>query len=94
MFGGPAGHTPNSQVPDPAEKTGADTGVTPDCPLVEDSDDVSVTNSEVESTMNHRRRRAVLRDPGFTKEAFNAFTRLMHTSELLETGLTEPQTSI
>ena len=24
--------------------------------------------------MNHRRRRAVLRDPGFTNEAFNAFS--------------------
>ena len=73
MSGGPAGHTPNSQVPDPAVKTGADTGVTPDCPLAEDSDDVSVTNSEVESAMNHRRRRAALHDPGFSEEAFNAF---------------------
>ena len=74
MFGGPAGHTPNSQVPDPAEKTGADTGVMSDCPLAEDSDDVSVTNSEVESAMNRRRRRTTLRDPDFTKEAFNAFS--------------------
>ena len=73
MSGGPADHTPNSQVPDPAVKTGADTGVTPDCPLAEDSDDVSVTNSEVESAVNHRRWRALLRDPSFTKEAFNAF---------------------
>ena len=24
--------------------------------------------------MNHRRRRAALRDPGFTEEAFNAFS--------------------
>ena len=46
----------------------------PDCPSAEDSDDVSVTNSEVESAMNHRRRRATLRDPDFTKEAFNAFS--------------------
>jgi hypothetical protein len=48
-------------------------GVTPDCPSAEDSDDVSITNSEVESAMSHRHRRA-LRDPGFTKEAFNAFS--------------------
>jgi hypothetical protein len=48
-------------------------GVTPDYPSAEDSDDVSVTNSEVESAMNHRRRRAALRDPGFSKEAFNPF---------------------
>ena len=74
MSEGPAGHTPNSRDPDLAAKTGADTGARPDCPLAEDSDDVSVTNSEVESAMNHRRRRAVLRDPGFTNEAFNAFS--------------------
>ena len=74
MSGGPAGHASTSQVPDPAFRAGADTGVTPDCPPPEDSDDVSVTNSEVESAINHRRRRAALRDPGFTKEAFNAFS--------------------
>ena len=74
MSGGPAGHTPNSRDPDSAAKTGADTGARPDCPSAEDSDDVSVTNSEVESAMNHRRRRAVLRDPSFTEEAFNAFS--------------------
>ena len=34
---------------------------------------MSVTNSEVESAMNHRRRRAALRDPGFLKEEFDAF---------------------
>ena len=54
MSGGPAGHNPNSRDPDPTIKTGADTGVTPDCPPAEDSDDVSITNSEVESTMNHQ----------------------------------------
>ena len=74
MSGSPAGHTPNSQVPDPAVKTGADMGVTPDCPPAEDSDDVFVTNSEVESAMNHRRCRAILRDPKFLEEAFNAIS--------------------
>ena len=34
----------------------------------------SVTNSEVESAMNHRRRRVAMRDPHFTEEAFNAFS--------------------
>ena len=34
---------------------------------------MSVTNSEVESAMNHRRRRAVLRDACFSPEAFDAF---------------------
>ena len=32
-----------------------------------------VTNSEVESAMKHRRRRAVLRNNIFSEEAFNAF---------------------
>ena len=74
MSGDPAGRASTSNVPDPALRTGADTGVAPDCPFAEDSDDMSVTNSEVKSAMNHRRRRATLRDPGFTKEAFNAFS--------------------
>ena len=47
---------------------------TPDYPPAEDSDDVSVTNSEVESAMNHRCRMAVLQDPGFSEEAFNTFS--------------------
>ena len=74
MSGGPAGHTPPSRDPDPAVNTGADMGVTPDCAPAGDSDDVSVTNSKVESAMNHRRRMAVLHDPGFSKETFNAFS--------------------
>ena len=74
MSGDPAGCASVNQVPDPASRAGADAGVPPDCPPSEDSDDVSVMNSEVESAMNHRRRRAALRDPGFTKEAFNAFS--------------------
>ena len=74
MSGGPAGHTPHSRDPHPAVKIGANTGVTLDCPPAEDSDDVSVTNSEVESAMNHQRRRAILQYPGFSEEAFNAFS--------------------
>ena len=74
MSGDPASRASTSQVLDPASRAGADMGATPDCPPSEDSDNVSVTNSEVESAMNHRRRRAALRDPSFTKEAFNAFS--------------------
>ena len=48
-------------------------GVTPNCPPTEDADRLSATNSEVESAMNHRRRRAVLRNGIFSEEAFNAF---------------------
>ena len=73
MFGDPAGHASTSQIPDPVSRTEANAEVTPDCPSAEDSDKVSVTNSEVESAMNHRRLRVALRHPGFSEEAFNAF---------------------
>ena len=42
-------------------------------PPTEDVDMLSATNSEVESAMNHRRRRAVLRGGIFSEQAFNAF---------------------
>ena len=71
---GPVRNTPNSQDPVSTGGTGADMGVTPDCPSAEGSENMSVTNSEVESAMNHRRRRAILRDPRFSEEAFNAFS--------------------
>ena len=45
----------------------------PDNPPIEDADRLSATNSEVESAMNHRRHRAVLRDACFSPEAFDAF---------------------
>ena len=48
-------------------------GTSPNCPPVEDTDRLSATNSEVESAMNHRRRRVVLRGGIFSEEAFNAF---------------------
>ena len=46
----------------------------PDCHLQEDSDNVLVTNSEVETMMNHRRRKEAMCNPSFTKEAFNALS--------------------
>ena len=73
MSGDRAGHASTSRIPDPVSRTEANAEVTPDCPSTGDSDKVSVTNSEVESAMNHRHRRAALRDPGFSEEAFNAF---------------------
>ena len=39
----------------------------------EDTDMLSAMNSEVESAMNHRRRRAVLHNNIFSEEAFNTF---------------------
>ena len=74
MSGDPASYTPNSRDPAPAEETEADMGVTPDCPSAEGWENMSVTNSEVESAMNHQYWRAILRDPRFSEEAFNAFS--------------------
>ena len=48
-------------------------GHAPDTPPTEDADGLSATNSEVESAMNHRRRRTVLRDACFSQEALDAF---------------------
>ena len=45
----------------------------PYAPPTEDADRLSATRSEVESTMNHRRHRTVLRDACFSPEALNAF---------------------
>ena len=73
MSGEPDGHASTSRISDPVSRRKADVEVTPDCPSTEDSDKVSATNSEVESAMNHQRRRADLHDPGFSEEALNAF---------------------
>ena len=71
---GPASRTPNARVLDPVVEAEADIGTMQACPSAEGSENMSVTNSEVESAMNHRRCRAVLRDPEFLEEAFNAFS--------------------
>ena len=43
-------------------------------PPQEDSDDVSVTNSEVESVMNHRRLKEGMRAPAFSESEFTALS--------------------
>ena len=73
MSGEAADHASSSRAPGPDIEAEADMGWTPDTPPTEDADILSATNSEVESTMNHRRRRAVLRDACFSPEAFDAF---------------------
>ena len=73
-YEGPASRTPSARDLDPVGEAGADIGTVPDCPSAEGSKNMSVTNSEVESAMNHRRCRAVLRDPKFSEEAFDAFS--------------------
>ena len=74
ISGEPAGHASTSQATEPDLEAEANVGPTLDVPPTKDADRLSATNSEVESAMNHRRRRAALRDPGFTKEEFNAFS--------------------
>ena len=73
MSGEAADHASTSRAPGPDIEAEADMGRTPDSPPTEDADRLSATNSEVESAMNHRRRRAVLRDTCFSPEAFDAF---------------------
>ena len=51
----------------------ADMGRASGVPPTEGADGLSATNSEVESALNHRRRRTVLRDACFSQEALDAF---------------------
>ena len=51
----------------------ADTGRASGVPPTEDAVGLSTTNSEVESALNHRRRRTVLRDACFSPEVLDAF---------------------
>lgn len=53
----------------------------------EDSGDVSVTNSEVESVMNHRRRKGTLRQAAFSEQEFNAFSSVDAYLGAARTGL-------
>ena len=73
MSGDVTNHASTSQAPGPDIEAEADMGRAPDNPPTEDADRLSATNSEVESAMNHRRRRAVLHDTCFSPEAFDAF---------------------
>ena len=66
-------HASTSRAPGPDIEAEANMWRTPDAPPIEDADRLSATNSEVESAMNHWRRRAVLRDACFSQEAFDAF---------------------
>src|SRR4051812_33094843 len=73
ISGGAANRTTTSQAPTPGPEAGTNTSLASDAPPIEDADRLSATNSEVESAMNHRRRRTVLRDACFSQEASNAF---------------------
>ena len=68
-----ANRASTSEAPKPGPEAEANTRRAPDTPPTEDADRLSSTNSEVESAMNHRRRRTVLRDACFSQEALDAF---------------------
>ena len=57
----------------PGPEAEADTGRASGAPSSKGADGLSATNSEVESALNHRRRRTVLRDACFSPEALDAF---------------------
>ena len=57
----------------PGPEAEADTGRASGAPPTEGADGLSATNSKVESALNHRRRRTVLRDACFSPEALDAF---------------------
>ena len=57
----------------PGPEAEANTGRAPDVPLTEDAGRLSASHSEVESAMNHKRRRTVLHDACFSQEALDAF---------------------
>ena len=57
----------------PGPEAEADTGRASDAPPTEGADGLSATNSEVESALEHRCRRTVLRDVCFSPKALDAF---------------------
>ena len=73
MSGEVANRASASQASKPGPEGEANTRRASDAPPTEDADRLSATRSKVESAMNHRRRRTVLRDACFSPEALNAF---------------------
>ena len=73
MSGEVANQASASHAPTHGPEGEANTRHESDAPPTKDADRLSATNSEVESAMNHRRRRTVLRDACFSQEALDAF---------------------
>ena len=57
----------------PGPEVETDTGRASGAPPTEGADRLSATNSEVESALNHRHRRTILRDACFSQVALDAF---------------------
>ena len=68
----PASRMSANQAPNSSARMRADAVPTP--PTHEDSDDVSVMNSEVESVMNHRRLKEAMRAPTLSEQEFTALS--------------------
>ena len=64
----PISQMSTNPMPDSSTRTQAD--ATPIPPPQEDSDDVSVTNSKVESMMNHHRLKEAIRAPALSGQEF------------------------
>ena len=67
--------------------TGVTPGATDEDQNPEDTEDVSVTNSEVESVMNHRRCKASLRQTTLSNQEFNALSSVDAYLGAARTGL-------
>ena len=87
-------HASTSRAPGPDIEADANMGRTPDVPPIEDADRLSATNSEVESAMNHRRRRAYSVTLVSPKRRSMPSTQETRTSELLKMVFPEPRTSM
>ena len=68
----PISQMSTNPVSDSSSRTRADT--MPVSPPQDDSDDVSVTNFEVESVMNHLRLKEVMRALAFSEQEFAAMS--------------------
>ena len=88
MSGEVANQASASHTPTHGPEGEANTRHESDAPPMEDADRLSATRSEVESTMNHRRRRTVLRDACFSPEALNAFNEGYAHLRAAQDGLT------
>ena len=68
----------------PGPEAEADTGRASGAPPTEGADGLSATNSEVESALNHRRHRTILRDACFPPRCWTPSIPEMHISVLLK----------
>ena len=69
-------HTASQVSVNPAPGSSTRADIVPDPPLREDSDDVSIMNSEVKSVMNHRRLKEAMHALVFTKQEITALSSM------------------